>query len=81
VNGAQANMQVQASLRTAEDDQQVVAAELKLGVTGFAWNSSLEAQSEMRPGELLVVGQSALGSRPGTPPTNKQIYYIVRATL
>jgi hypothetical protein len=81
VHGARANMQVQASLRSAEDGQQLVAAELRLGVTGFGWNSSLEAQSEMHPGELLVAGQSALGSEPGTPPTNKQIYYILRATL
>ncbi len=81
VTGAQTNMEVQASLRTAGENKQVVAAELRLGVSGFGWNSSLRAQSEMRPGELLVVGQSALGTRPNTPPSNKQIYYIVRATL
>lgn len=81
VRGARASMQVRASLRTAEDNQQVVAAKLRTGVGGFGWDSSLEAQAEMRPGELLVVGQSALGSQPGTPPTNRQVYYIVRATL
>lgn len=81
VSGARARMQVKASVRTAEDGKAVVAADLQLGVSGFAWESSLRAQSEMHSGELLVVGQSALGSQPGTPPTNKQLYYIVRATL
>jgi len=81
VRGAQAFMEVDASLRTAEDNQQMVAAKLQMGVMGLGWNSNLEAQSEMRPGELLVVGQSALGSPPGSPPSNKQLYYIVRATL
>lgn len=81
VSGARANMGVKASLRTTSENQQVIAAELQLAVNGFGWSSSLRAQSEMRPGELLVVGQSALGAQPNTPPSNKQIYYIVRATL
>lgn len=81
VHGARSSMKVDASLRRAEDNQQLVAAKLRIGINGLGWNSGLEAQTEMRPGELLVVGQSALGSPMGAPPSNKQVYYIVRATL
>jgi hypothetical protein len=80
-------MEIRASLRKGADNQPTVAARfdidiLRSDLIGVSL-ASLNAQSELRPGELLVLGQSALASPspPGTPQTNKQVYYIVRATL
>jgi hypothetical protein len=64
----------------------VVAAQLKLR-TGNAnalptspnqGPGHITAQTELRPGELLVLGQSSLPDKGGT---DRQLYYIVRATL
>jgi hypothetical protein len=85
VRGARSQLEVQASLRQGEDKQQLVTARLEIA-TNAVWGQpgtgvSLEAQAEMRPGELLVVGQSALSGAPNAPRTDSQVYYIVRATL
>jgi hypothetical protein len=89
IRGAVSKMQVRASLRNAEDDKPVVAAKIQIRVSVNPGDpeASLEAQTEMRPGELLVIGQSGLanprpsGNQAGTPQANRQIYYIVRASL
>jgi hypothetical protein len=36
---------------------------------------------ELRPGQLLVIGQSSLTARPIADSTPAQMYYIVRASL
>jgi hypothetical protein len=83
VRGASARMEVQATLRNAGGDQPVVAAKLEIAVQE-TWGRpgsgvSLEAQTELRPGELLVVGQSS--GPQDTAGRDSQVYYVVRATL
>jgi hypothetical protein len=81
VSGGVTHAQIRATLRKIDATQSMVAAKIVLSVTpGPGSHGMLEAQAEMLPGELIVIGQSALSS-PGTPKTNAQIYYIVRATL
>lgn len=79
IRGANARLEVEASLRSAGQEP-VVAAKVEVQVSGRNGNAALEAHTEMRPGELLVIGQSSLG-QPHTSGSNSQIYYIVRATL
>jgi hypothetical protein len=80
IRGAAAQMKVRSSLRKGADGQPLVAAKLQLAIFGQGVMSQLEAQSEMRPGELLVVGQSAYGTVT-SPKSDRQLYYIVRASL
>jgi hypothetical protein len=89
IRGAVSQMQVRASLRKAADDKPVVAAKIRISVEANRGDppASLDAQTEIPPGELLVIGQSGLasprsfGNQPATPQPNRQIYYIVRASL
>ena len=85
VKGALSQMKIQASLRKAAGDQQVVAARVEIGF-GSAWGNpansvSLDAEAELPPGELLVVGQSAMAAPVNGPKPDAQVYYILRATL
>ena len=89
MQGALSEMRVRASLRKSIDDKPVVVAKIRIRVSASRGDlpASLEAQTEIPPGELLVIGQSGLassrpfGNQPGTPQPNRQIYYIVRASL
>lgn len=83
VHGASSRMQIRASLRKGEQDQPMVAAELHASVlAGFNTLTEFKAATEMRPGELLVIGQSALADqRSGSGSTSTQVYYILRASL
>jgi len=85
VKGARAELQVATSLRNDEKGQPVIAA--KINVQFVQQNISqpfqlgaLKALTELRPGQLLVIGQSTV---PGKTPTdrNAKVYYIVRASL
>ncbi len=81
ISGAMAQVQIRATLRRIDATQSMVAAKINLSVSaGPGAQAALEAQAEMRPGELLVLGQSALANR-DVSKTNAQLYYIVRATL
>ncbi len=81
ISGAVAHVQIRATLRKIDATQSTVAAKINISVfAGPGSQSALEAQAEMRPGELLVLGQSALASRDASK-INAQLYYIVRATL
>lgn len=76
VEGARTRMKATVSVLRDSQDHAVVGALLKLSSNhgpGF-----LSAQTELRPGELLVLGQSGLWD-PGSG--DRQLYYIVRATL
>ncbi|MEO8307961.1 MAG: hypothetical protein ABI616_07965 [Pseudomonadota bacterium] len=82
VRGALSNMQIQATLRKGEGNKQVVAAKVRLSVDVRPGSAvALEAQTEMRPGELLIVGQSAVLDPRDGKTADAQVYYIVRATL
>jgi hypothetical protein len=85
IQGQHYGLEVNTSLRQDSKDQPVIAARIQLhqlvfmpGFPNPANGSGLEAQTEMRPGELLVVGQSSLSDKSGP---DREIYYIVRAAL
>ncbi len=81
ISGAVAQVQIRATLRRIDATQSMVAAKIVLSVSaGPGAQTGLEAQAELQPGELLVLGQSALASRDASN-TNAQLYYVVRATL
>ncbi len=83
IRGAAARMEVNASLRKDDQGQPTVAAKVEIQVMGgIATPVEIEARTEMRPGELLVIGQSAVTDpRRGAGVANAQIYYILRARL
>jgi hypothetical protein len=91
IQGQRSTMEVNTSIRRDSKDQPVIAARIELQLlpsSAGEFNSSnvftpgrgsgLEAQTEMRPGELLVVGQSSLSDKSAP---DRELYYIVRAAL
>ncbi len=92
IQGQHAAMEVNTSLLRDSKDQPVIAARIQLHQLDFspgipnamrgsgleARGLGLEAQTEMRPGELLVVGQSSLSDKSAP---DRELYYIVRAAL
>jgi hypothetical protein len=76
VQGAHARMVVSASVLRDSQDHSVVAAQLKL--RSNQGPQSLTANTELRPGELLVLGQSGISDKGSS---DRQLYYIVRASL
>jgi hypothetical protein len=86
IQGQRSTMEVNTSLRRDSKDQPLIAARIELYLLNFApgipnplgRGAGLEAQTEMRPGELLVVGQSSLSDKSAP---DRELYYIVRAAL
>ncbi len=80
VRGERASLSVTGSLRRDGKDQPVVAALLMLNANTSHGEAapSIKAQTELRPGELLVLGQSGLSEG---AVAGRALYYIVRATL
>ncbi len=87
IQGQRATLEVNASLRRDSKDQPIIAAQLEMRFVAmrlqptevsFGGPPNLKAQTELRPGELLVVGQSNLADKSGS---DRELYYIVRATL
>jgi hypothetical protein len=78
VQGEHALLSVTGSLLRGNKDQPIIAALLDLTVHGHGPPPFIKAQTELRPGELLVVGQSNLSDGPDA---DRALYYIVRATL
>jgi hypothetical protein len=80
VRGERASLSVTGSLRRDSKDQPVVAASVLLSTNASHGDAapSIKAQTEVRPGELLVLGQSGLSEG---AVTDRALYYIVRATL
>ncbi len=76
VQGTRAGMVVSATVLRDGQDHPVVAAQLKLHLNQGP--GGITAQTQLRPGELLVLGQNGLLDKGGT---DRQLYYIVRATL
>jgi len=92
VMGQRSSMSVSASVLRDSHDHPVVAAEISLhasnpggGIGGppisggapIPGQPGILAQTQLRPGELLVLGQSGLSDKG----TDRQLIYIVRATL
>src|SRR5262249_9734710 len=95
IQGARASLRITATVRADAKDQPVVAAKinLRLGGRGGPESGALKGLAELRPGELLAIGQSSLTDKlwQFPSPTDKlstdssagaqQLYYIVRASL
>ncbi|HEX4912231.1 MAG TPA: hypothetical protein VFV64_15840 [Permianibacter sp.] len=79
VQGAQAALRAEPTLRRAGKDEAAVFAKLSLWLNRNG--ARLNAEMEMKPGELLVLGQSAYSSDGAPTSDNQTLYYIVRATL
>jgi hypothetical protein len=77
VLGARARMEVSVSVLRDSQDRPVVSAQLRLHANQGP-GGTITAQAELRPGELLVLGQSSITDKGGN---DRQLYYIVRATL
>lgn len=79
VQGAQAAMRAEPTLRRTGKEEAAVFSKLALWLNRSG--ARLNAEMEMKPGELLVLGQSAY-TPDGMPSSDNQtLYYIVRATL
>lgn len=84
VQGRMAQLRVTGSLRRDDKDQPLITAALRMqlfptpGRNVFGPPPDIRAQTELRPGELLVLGQSSL---PDATDQNRSLFYIVRATL
>jgi hypothetical protein len=92
VQGAFADLRVTPTVRRDSKGDPLIAAKILLSarseprgfIGGGPPQGSLKALTELRPGELLVIGQSSLAraSAANAPPkAPEQVYYIVRATL
>jgi hypothetical protein len=85
VSGSRAAMTVTPTIRLGAKDEPVISARFKIETRGQnridpANPREIKSIAELRPGQLLVVGQSSLSGGPGTPP-DSDLYYIVRASL
>jgi hypothetical protein len=81
VQGTRAGMVVSVSVLRDSQDHPLIAAQLRLHLN--QGQGAITAQAELRPDELLVLGQSSFSDKNATDrqPTERQLYYIVRATL
>jgi hypothetical protein len=83
VSGERTTLSATVSVLRDSQDHPVVASQLKLGsksqdpMVRLVGTPGISAQTQLRPGELLVLGQSGLLDKG----TDRQLYYIVRATL
>jgi hypothetical protein len=77
--GERTNLTATASVLRDTADHPIVSAEIKLAATNIPGplHPSITAQTQLRPGELLVLGQSGFADKGA----ERQLYYIVRATL
>jgi hypothetical protein len=90
LQGAHASMRITSTVRRDSKDAPVIAARINVQISPAApptfpptvtTPGSLRALVELRPGQLLVIGQSSLTARPIADSTPTQMYYIVRASL
>ena len=79
VQGARAAMRAEPTLRRLGKEQAAVFSKLSLWLNRSG--ARLNAEMEMKPGELLVLGQSAYAPDGAPTSDNQMLYYIVRATL
>jgi hypothetical protein len=84
VQGARAGLEVNPTVRYDAKGEPVIAARINVQLvpqvgSAFA-QGSLKALTELRPGQLLVIGQSTLPAK-SSAERDSQLYYIVRASL
>jgi hypothetical protein len=86
IQGAYFGVHVAPTVRHDSKGDPVIAARINLEInppfSGRGIPRSLKALAELRPGQLLELGQSGLPGKPnGDPTPTAQVYYIVRASL
>jgi hypothetical protein len=84
VEGALSSMRVNPTVRQDSKGDPVIAAKINVLIDRHNGSTlgSLKALVELRPGQLLVIGQSSLpGKAFVDSPPEAQVYYIVRASL
>lgn len=79
VTGVDAMMRAESSLRRVGKEHATVFAKLALMLSRKG--VQLRAEMEMKPGELLVLGQSAYPDDGEASSDDETLYYIVRATF
>lgn len=79
VQGAHGAMRAEPTLRRAGKEQAAVFSKLSLWLN--RGGTRLNAEMEMKPGELMVLGQSAYSPDGAPNSDNQTLYYIVRASL
>lgn len=79
VQGAYAALRAEPTLRRAGKEQAAIFSKLSLWLNRTG--ARLNAEMEMKPGELLVLGQSAYSPDGAPSSDNQMLYYIVRASL
>lgn len=79
VQGINAMMRAEPTLRRSGTEHSAVFTKLSLRLVRGGTN--LNAEMEMQPGELLVLGQSAYQPDGAAGSDDQTLYYIVRATL
>jgi hypothetical protein len=87
VRGGRAQMRVTPTIRLGEKDAPVVSAVFHIEfirardeTPGFIQQRQIKSMAELKPGQLLVVGQSSGVGGPDIAP-GSDVYYIVRASL
>jgi hypothetical protein len=87
IQGVHAGMRVTPTVRNDSKGDPVIAAKINVQIVRAASPiptvgppGSLKALVELRPGQLLVIGQSSLTTGPSAD-SPAQMYYIVRASL
>jgi hypothetical protein len=90
IQGEHANVRIVPTVRHDSNGEPVIAARISVQLIASTPPAfpptvtnpgSLRALVELRPGQLLVIGQSNLTTRPIADSTPAQMYYIVRASL
>lgn len=79
VQGAHSVMRVEPTVRRASKEQSTVFTKLSLSL--MRSGARLNAEMDMKPGELLVLGQSAYVKEGSNSGDEQMLYYVVRATL
>jgi hypothetical protein len=86
VAGSRAALSVTPTIRLGAKEEPVISARFRIesrrqpGDDPGGMPREIKSITELRPGQLLVVGQSSMSGSRGAPP-DSDVYYIVRASL
>jgi hypothetical protein len=87
IQGSHAGMKLElATVRRNDKNEPIIAADLRIWLSTVELSipgRAIKTLAELRPGELLVVGQSGLAevATAAPPGEEPQLYYIVRASI
>lgn len=84
VSGAATEFEVRPSVRRGSADSSFISADLKMQMhAGDSSHSELRTETELKSGEVLVLGQNGVTLRAAESgkTIEQRLYYIIRATL